>query len=120
MMPPNDIATVVVACVAVIGLIAAIVRWFFKRGADEREFSVALRENTEAVRELAKEFRRFRDEVVEKIHALDVRFTALDGRVTRLEVAPQPIHVTTQIEAPQHGSAPPYRDPGAPGGHQQG
>lgn len=113
MIPPNDIATIVVACVAVIGLITAVIRWFFKRGADEREFSVALRDNTEAVRELAQEFRRFRDEVVEKIHSLDVR-------VTRLEVNPPPIHVTTQVEAPQHARTPPYRDSGAAGGHREG
>lgn len=111
-MPPNDIAAIVVACVAVLTLTAAIIRWFFKRGADEREFSVALRDNTEAVRELAQEFRRFRDEVVEKIHSLDVR-------VTRLEVSPTPVHVTTQIEAPQHARSSPYRDSGPSGGHPE-
>lgn len=85
--------TVALAVVGVFGLAAAFIKWFFQRGADEREFAVALRDNTEAVKELANEFRRFRDEVVEKLHTLDLR-------VTRLEVTPPPVHVTTQIEAP--------------------
>lgn len=112
-MNPTAIATVVLAVVAVLSLLVAGLAWLFRRGADEREFSVALRENAGALRELATEFRRFRDEVVDKVHGLDVR-------VTRLEVTPPPIHVTTKLEAPSHDSAPFDRNPSPERGHSQG
>jgi hypothetical protein len=112
-MNATAIATVVLAAVGVLSLLGALLAWLFHRGADEREFSVALRDNAGALRELAAEFRKFRDEVVDKVHGLDLR-------VTRLEVTPPPIQVTTKLEAPSHDSAPFVRDPGPLGGHSQG
>ena len=107
-MTTETIATAVLACVGVIGIIAAMLGWFFRRGGDERAFSVALKDNTEAVKELSSEFRRFRDEVVERLHGLDLR-------VTRLEISPPPVHVTTKLEAPSDASHATYRNAGTAG-----
>jgi hypothetical protein len=100
-MHATDYGTAALAVCAIIGIIVAIVNWFFKRGADEREFSVALRDNTAATRELSQKL----DGVVETLHAHDLR-------ISRLEYQPSPIHVTTQVEAPSRDRTPAYRDPG--------
>jgi hypothetical protein len=102
------IATVILAIVGVFGIGTASVGWFYRRGGDERAFAVALQENTEALKELSGEFRRFRDEVIDKLHGLDLR-------VTRLEITPPPVQVTTKIEATSDASAPAYRNAGTPG-----
>lgn len=78
-MHPADVATIVIAAVAVVTLVVAVVGWFFKRGADEREFSVALKDCASAVRELASEFRGFRDTVIGELHQLDIRVTKHDA-----------------------------------------
>lgn len=95
----TDAGTLIIAACAVLGLIVALVAWFFKRGADEREFSVALRDNTHATRELSGKI----DGVVDTLHQHDLR-------ITRLEIQPAPIHVTTQVEAPSRDSSPAYRN----------
>jgi hypothetical protein len=105
-MTVSDVGTVVLAAAAVLGLMVAALGWFFKRGADEREFAVALRDNTEATRDLSKKL----DGVIEVLHEHDIR-------ITRLEVQPPPIHVTTKLEAPTDASTTAYRDPGSAGGH---
>lgn len=97
----TDAGTLIIAACAVLGLIVALVAWFFKRGADEREFSVALRDNTHATRELSGKI----DGVVDTLHQHDLR-------ITRLEIQPAPIRVTTQVEAPSRDSKRSYRDPG--------
>lgn len=107
-MTPSAIATVILAAVGLLGLIVTCTAWFFRRGGDERAFAVALKDATEAVKELAGEFRLFRGEVIDKLHGLDIR-------VTRLEVAPPPIHVTTKVEAPSDGSTSVDRNPGPQG-----
>jgi hypothetical protein len=106
-MTLEPIATAALAVLGAIGLIVACISWFFRRGGEERELTVAVRDLTEAARELSGEFRSFRDFTVETLHSHDIR-------ITRLEVAPPPIHVTTKVEAPKDGSAPAYRDPGPP------
>lgn len=112
-MSPGTIATVVLAAVGVLSLLGALVAWLVRRGGDERAFAVALGDATEAVKELTREFRLFRDEVIDKLHGLDIR-------VTRLEIAPPPIHVTTKVEAPSDVSSSPDRDASPAGGHRPG
>jgi hypothetical protein len=109
-MNPSTVATVVIASAGVLGLLGAFVTWLVRRGGDERAFAVALQDNTSALKELATEFRTFRDQVVEKLHDMD-------KRVTLLEITPRPINVTTKLEAPTDVSAPAYRDPGPTAGH---
>lgn len=107
-MTPEAIATIVLAIVGVLGLTGALITWLVRRGGDERAVAVALQDNTAATKELAGEFRTFRDQVVDKLHAIDLR-------VTRLEVTPPPVQVTTKIEAPANDGMPAHRDAGTPG-----
>jgi type II secretory pathway pseudopilin PulG len=107
-MTPEAIATIILAAVALLGITAGAIGWFFKRGGDERAMATALSDNTSATRELTTQFRDFKDSVVEKLHGLDVR-------VTRLEIQPPPVQVTTKVEAPSHASTSPDRDAGTPG-----
>lgn len=106
-------ATVILAVLAAIGVIVAAAAWFYRRGGQESGIAVALQDNTAATRELSAEFRKFRDEVIDKLHGLDIR-------VTRLEVTPPPIQVTTKVEAPSNDSASAHRNPSPQGGHQTG
>lgn len=80
-----NVSTVILAIVAVIGLGAAGIRWFFKRGADEREMTIAVRENTKATRELSGLFNDFRVAVSDRFHVHDIRLAEHDGRLNRLE-----------------------------------
>lgn len=78
-MNATTIATVVLAVCAVMGIVAAVTAWFFKRGADEREYVVALRESASATRDLIAEFREFKDHAVGEMHLLDIRITKLEA-----------------------------------------
>ena len=75
----------ILATVAVIGLGAAGIRWFFKRGADEREMTIAVKDNTEATRELTSLFNEFRVAVTDRFHIADMRLADHDSRINRLE-----------------------------------
>lgn len=90
-MSAADAATVALAIIAGVGVLAAIVRWFYNRGGAEKQFTIALKQNTEATKELSTAFHSFRDDVVGEIHSLDVR--------------------VTKIEAASNASPPPHRDP---------
>lgn len=101
-MTAANTATVALAVCALIGIIVAVVNWFFKRGADEREFSVALRDATSALRELSTKI----DGVIDTLHQHDIR-------LTRLEYQPSAFQVTTKVEAPSNDRSPTYRDAGS-------
>jgi len=94
-MTPEAVATIVLAIVAVLGLGAAALGWFFRRGADERELAVAIRDNTNATSTLSQDLRDFRDYTVSTLHQYDIRLT--------------------RLEAPSNGSGAPYRDASTPG-----
>lgn len=86
-MTAADISTIVLAAVAVIGVFAAALRWFFYRGAGEKEVTVALQANTaaqhanaEATDKLTGAFYEFRDSALGE-------FRQFDNRITRLEAA---------------------------------
>lgn len=98
------IGTVVLAVCTTLALIGAIVAWFYKRGGDEREIALALRQyaeaqvqNTEAMKALTTAFTAFRDDVISKLHAQDLRLV--------------------QIEAYQNGHKAADRDASTSGGH---
>lgn len=105
-MTPADIATIALAAIGLVGIFTAILGWIFKRGGDERASDVALHDNTSAIKELGLELRRFRDEIIGALHDHDIR-------LTRLEIQPPPIHVTTKVEAPPHDSQTSVRDEGS-------
>lgn len=102
-MHATDYGTAVLAACAIVALVAGIIAWFFKRGADEREFAVALRDNTQATERLSDKFER----VTDILHEHDIR-------ITRLEITPPPVHVTTKVEAPSHDLPSTHRDSGSP------
>lgn len=85
-MTVASVSGVALAVVAIVGLVVALLRWFFTRGADEREMEIAVRDNTEATRELSKNlgdftavFHDFRASVTERFHEHDVRLTKLEA-----------------------------------------
>lgn len=92
-MDLTQAGTTVLAVAAVLGLVAAVVRFFFNRGADERELSVAMRDLAVAVRGLGQKL----DGVMVAQHDFDIRLT--------------------RIEASSNGSTPAHRDAGSPGRH---
>jgi hypothetical protein len=88
------------AVMMLVGLIVAAGAWFYRRGGQERELAVVIRENTEATTTLSRDLRDFRDYTVETLHHHDIRLT--------------------RLEAPSNGSGAPARDPSPTGGHQKG
>lgn len=100
-MTLNSIATVTIAVVGVLSLLGAFLVWVARRGGQDKAMSIALDRNTHATDRLTDKL----DGVVTTLHDHDIR-------LTRLEVAPPPIHVTTRVEAPPDVSASSHRDSG--------
>lgn len=95
-MTPTDPGTLILAILAAIGLIGAIVAWFFKRGGTETAMSIALDRNTSATDRLTEKL----DGVVDTLHDHAIRLTRLE----------------THQEAALNGNrAPAHRDAGPPG-----
>lgn len=84
-MNAETLGTIILAVVAAIGLIGAGIAWFYKRGGQEREFSIALRANTNATTELTKRFDIFMDRTVMKTDQLDTRVNDHETRITVTE-----------------------------------
>lgn len=103
-MTPESIATIILAAIGVLSVGGAFLAWVARRGGREKGFSVALDRNTFATEKLTDKL----DGVVQTLHDHDIR-------LTRLEVAPHPIHVTTHVEAPQDDRTPAHRDAGTEG-----
>jgi hypothetical protein len=93
-------APIVMAALMLVGIIVAGAAWFFRRGGEERELAVAIRENTTATSTLSQDLRDFRDYTVETLHRIDIRLT--------------------RLEAPSNGSSASARNPSPTGGHQTG
>jgi hypothetical protein len=81
----TDVATVVIAAVAVLGLILAGMGWLFKRGADERELAKAVRDNSEATRGLSARLDAFMARYEERHEALAERVNEHGGRLSIVE-----------------------------------
>lgn len=92
--------TIIPVC-AILALIGGILAWLYKRGGDEREFTVAIRDAANAVRELTGEFRGYKESTTDELHSHAIRLTKLEA-----------IH--------PHGSHSPDRDSGTPAGHSEG
>ena len=78
-MSAYDLSTVVMAVCAVAAVVAGIIAWFYHRGGSEREFTLALKANTEATGRLTAAFYSFRSEVVDELHEHDIRLTKLEA-----------------------------------------
>jgi hypothetical protein len=75
-MSIGDITELIVAAVALVGIVGALMRWLFKRGGDERELSVSLRAATSAITDLTSHMRHFAD----TLNDHDKRITVLESR----------------------------------------
>lgn len=76
-----SIATIVMGFCALIGGGFAFMRFFYKRGGDERALVKAVDDNTAAQRELATSLRDFKDFTVAKLHDLAIGQERLVGEV---------------------------------------
>lgn len=70
-MDAATLATVLLAVVAAVGLIGGGVAWFYKRGGQERESTLAIRDNTKATNALTGRFDSFmeRTQTVQELTA---------------------------------------------------
>jgi hypothetical protein len=99
-MSLSSAAPIVMAFLMLVGIIVAGAAWFYRRGGQERELAVVIRENTTATTTLSQDLRDFRDYTVTTLHHHDIRLT--------------------RLEAPSNGSGAPVRDPSPNGGHPKG
>lgn len=99
-MHPAELATVILAVLALAGIVVAAASWFYRRGGQERELAVAIRENTTATSTLSQDLRSFRDSTISTLHQHDIRLT--------------------RLEAPSNGSGASVRNPSPSPGHQAG
>lgn len=85
----GTISTVVIAVVALIGVVAAVGNWFYRRGGQEKSFADAIQDNTSAHRELTAELRSFKDATVDRLHHHDLRIGDHESRLGVLERSQQ-------------------------------
>lgn len=81
-MDAGTIGTIIVACVALIGLIGGGIAWFYKRGGQERESSIALRDNTAAITELSGNMKVFMERTIAKQELTDTRVNEHDRQIS--------------------------------------
>jgi len=79
------VSTVVIVVLPLLGVIAAMFAWFYKRGRQERaledtqkSFALALNDNTTVIRELTVELRGFKDSTITRLHEHELRITVLE------------------------------------------
>jgi hypothetical protein len=92
-MTPEAIGTVILAIIAGMGLIGGGIAWFYKRGGQERESSLALRDNTKAITDLTVEMRTFMLRTEQKQDETDKRGA---DHETRLSLAERDIRQLTK------------------------
>lgn len=80
-----DIPSIVIASAAVLGLLFAALAWLYKRGAEERELTVAVRDNTKATTSLAETFASYVEKTDQRYSELDRRVGSHDTRITVVE-----------------------------------
>lgn len=81
----NDVATLILAVVAMLGLVAAVVRWFYARGGEERELTVAVRENTAVTKQLSVGLVELKEFTVGQVHKLSLDQERLSHEVASLK-----------------------------------
>lgn len=75
----QGLGTVALTIVAIIGIVAAVVRWFYKRGSQEADVVIALRENSQATKDLTLAFHTFKEISNSEFRAMDVRLTKVEA-----------------------------------------
>lgn len=77
-MNAGTVATVVLALLGFLSLLAAVGTFIYRRGGSEEHWTQALKDNTTSNRELTVELRDFKAQTLDQIHGLDKRVTVLE------------------------------------------
>lgn len=83
------IATVALATFALIGIMVGGIAWFYRRGGQERELILAMRENSQTTRNLSSRLDEFMDHYRSEYTALDKRVDNHDIRLVQAEATAQ-------------------------------
>jgi hypothetical protein len=75
---PAQWGTAVLAAVAIVGLLFAGMSWLYKRGADERELTLAIKNHSAATDNLASKV----DEIGRSFRLLETRIAEHETRIT--------------------------------------
>lgn len=110
-MNANTIATIVIAGVAGTGALVAALGWIFRRGADERELAKAVRDNSQATRELSARLDAFMARYEERHEALSERVNEHGGRLSVVEERTKANTVDIARLWPSPGMSQPHGDP---------
>jgi hypothetical protein len=84
-MSAETLATVILAIVAGLGLFGGGIAWFYKRGGQERESAIALRDNTKATVDLTERMDLFMQRTENKLDEQDRRGNNHETRLTVIE-----------------------------------
>lgn len=76
----TDIASITVAVIVLLGAIAGLIAWFYRRGGQERSYTEALERNTKANYDVAQALADFKSTVLDMFHDLDKRVTRLEDK----------------------------------------
>lgn len=96
----STIATVALAVIALLGIMAGGVAWFYRRGGQERELILAMRETSSATRSLSSRMDEFMEHYRTEHNALDKR---VDNHDLRLSVNEAAVHgVQQEVSAIQN------------------
>lgn len=77
-------ATIVVALVAMLGVMTAVSAWFYRRGGQERSMVDALNENTKSNKEVATELKEFKGETLAALRDHDWQLKIHDQQLKQL------------------------------------
>lgn len=91
-MSVADTSTIVMAGAAALALIAAIIAWFYKRGATEQTLTKAVLDNSQATRDLTARLESFMARYEERHEAL---VTRVNGHDTRLGITETRVRANT-------------------------
>lgn len=97
-MNAETLATIILAIVAGLGLFGGGIAWFYKRGGQERESAIALRDNTKATVDLTSRMDLFMQRTENK---LDEQDKHVNDHETRLSVVERDVR---QLDKAVNGS----------------
>lgn len=92
-MSAEALGTILLAVIAAVGLIGGSIAWFYKRGGQEREGAIALRDNTKATVDLTTRIDAFMLRTEAKQEATDLR---VNNHETRLSLTEQTVKALTR------------------------
>jgi uncharacterized protein HemX len=81
-MDAATLASILIAVVAVVGLLGGGIAWFYKRGGQERESTIALRDNTAATTALTLRFDAFMERTQRANEVTTAKLADHETRIT--------------------------------------